>query len=253
MNNINTATVAGSLGNNVLKGKNIVVTGASKGIGNAVAAAFAAEGATLFLCARNEVALYNAVAILQTKYPDAVIKAKAADLSVKEQTIQFGNWVNEQCTAVDILINNAGRFLPGSVHNEAEGILEEMIATNLYSAYHLTRALLPKMMEKKGGHIFNICSIASLQAYSNGGSYSISKFALMGFSKNLREELKQYNIKVSAVYPGAVLTDSWAGYDNSANRIMEASDIATMILAACKLSPSAVVEDIILRPQLGDL
>src|SRR6202012_2805129 len=96
-------------------------------------------------------------------------------------------------------------------------------------------------------------SIAGLQAYENGGSYSISKFALTGFSKNLREELKPFHIKVTAVYPGAVLTDSWGNFDNKDGRIMEASDIATTIVAVSKLSPQAVVEEIILRPQLGDL
>lgn len=234
------------------KGKNIVITGASKGIGRAVAEAFAAEGANLFLCARNEVALYNTVASLQTKYPDAVISAKAADLAVKEQAIGFGNWVNEHGT-VDILVNNAGNFLPGSIHNEEDGVLEDMIAVNLYSAYHLTRAVLPKMMAAKSGAVFNLCSIASLNAYSNGGSYSISKFALLGFSKNLREELKPYHIKVCSIMPGAVLTDSWGDYDNSKHRIMEAGDIAEIIITATRLSPAAVIEDIVLRPQLGDL
>lgn len=234
------------------KGKNIVITGASKGIGRAVAEAFAAEGARLFLCARNEVALYNTVALLQTKYPDAIISAKAADLAVKEQAIGFGNWVNEHGT-VDILVNNAGNFLPGSVHNEEDGVLEDMIAVNLYSAYHLTRTVLPKMMAAKSGAVFNLCSIASLTAYSNGGSYSISKFAMLGFSKNLREELKPYHIKVCSIMPGAVLTDSWGDYDNSKHRIMEAGDVAQIILTATKLSPAAVIEDIVLRPQLGDL
>lgn len=234
-------------------GKRVVITGASRGIGKAVASAFAAEGAELFLIARNEVKLYDAVAALQTRYPDAVIKAKAFDLSVKEQAIQAGNWVNGHCTAVDILVNNAGNFMPGTVHNEADGVLEQMIHINLYSAYHLTRTVVPNMIAAKSGYIFNICSIASLQAYTNGGAYSISKFALLGFSKNLREEMKQHNIKVCAVMPGAVLTDSWGNYDNSKSRIMEASDVAEIIIAATKLSPGAVIEDIVLRPQLGDL
>src|SRR6185436_1829060 len=122
---------------------------------------------------------------------------------------------------------------PGSVHNEPDGSLESQVATNLYSAYHLTRTILPKMMERPStgsgrGHIFNICSIASLHAYNNGGAYSISKFALYGFSKNLREEMKPYGIKVTAVMPGAVLTDSWENFDNSSNRIMEATDIAKL-------------------------
>ncbi len=128
-----------------------------------------------------------------------------------------------------------------------------MIAVNLYSAYHLTRALLPGMMARRKGHIFNICSIASLQAYPNGGAYSISKFALAGFSRNLREEMKPHGIKVTAVYPGAVYTDSWAGSGVDPQRIMEAGDIAEMVYAAAGLSPQATVEDILLRPQLGDL
>lgn len=239
--------------NTPLQGKNIVITGASKGIGKAVAAAFSAEGANLFLCSRNEVQLYNTVAELQTKFSNTNIKAKAFDLSVKEQAIAFGNWVNETAGTTFILVNNAGSFLPGSVFNEEDGLLEKMMAVNLYSAYHLTRVLLPKMMEARAGFIFNICSIASMKAYANGGSYSISKFAMLGFSKNLREEMKPYHIKVSAISPGAILTDSWGDYDNSSHRIMEASDVASIILTAVKLSPAAVVEDIVLRPQLGDL
>jgi short-subunit dehydrogenase len=103
------------------------------------------------------------------------------------------------------------------------------------------------------GQIFNICSIASLAAYENGGAYSISKFALLGFSKNLRLEIKDQGIKVTAVCPGAVYTNSWSGSGVDPKRIMEARDIAKMIYAATQLSPQAVVEDIVMRPQLGDL
>ncbi len=237
---------------------NIIITGASKGIGKAIATAFAAEGATLFLCARNEVALYNTVAEIQTAYPTCTIKAKPVDLSVKEQAKSFGAWVlagiaNTPSGKIDILVNNAGNFVPGSTFKEEDGALEKMMDINLYSAYHLTRTLLPSMLEAKKALIVNMCSIASLSAYNNGGSYSISKFALMGYTKNLREELKTSLIKVMGVYPGAVMTDSWGDFDNSSRRIMEASDIANMILAASKLSAQAVVEDIILRPLLGDL
>ncbi|MFN8244195.1 MAG: SDR family NAD(P)-dependent oxidoreductase [Ferruginibacter sp.] len=236
---------------------NVVITGASKGIGKAIAAAFAAQQATLYICARNEAALQTTAAELEAGYPGCRVYYRAADLSDKQAAIAFGQWCLRQGVP-DILVNNAGFFLPGSVYNEAEGNLEQLMATNLYSAYHLTRSLLPAMMQEGAGtgaarHIFNICSVASLQAYPNGGAYSISKFALMGFSKNLREELQPHGIKVTAVYPGAVLSDSWKGFDNSNGRIMEAADVAAMIAAASRLSPQAVVEDIVLRPQLGDL
>lgn len=231
---------------------NIVITGASRGIGKAIAEIFAANSHSLFITSRSEVALYKAMEELQTKYPAASIKAKAADLSRKEEAIAFGKWCLASAIP-DIVVNNAGIFEPGSVYNEPDGALESQVATNLYSAYHLTRTVLPKMMERQSGHIFNICSVASLHAYENGGAYSISKFALHGFSKNLREEMKTYGIKVTAVFPGAVLTDSWGGFDNSNNRIMEASDIAAMVYAASQLSPQACVEDIVIRPVLGDL
>src|SRR5262249_49506501 len=133
------------------------------------------------------------------------------------------------------------------------GTLEKMIAVNLYSAYHVTRALVPGMINRQKGHIFNICSVASFQAYPNGGAYSISKHALAGFSKNLREEMKPYGVKVTTVYPGAAFTDSWAGSGVDPQRIMEAGDIAEMVFAASRLSPQATVEEILLRPQLGDL
>ena len=167
--------------------------------------------------------------------------------------MDFANWLLEKKITIDVLINNAGQFVPGSIYNEPEGNLEKMMEVNLYSAYHLTRALLPQMIKNKSGHIFNICSIASLNAYANGGSYSISKFALMGFSKNLREELKPFNIKVTAVYPGAVFTSSWEGAGIKPERIMEVADVAKMIFTASQLSPQACVEDIVMRPLSGDL
>ncbi len=234
------------------EGMKVLITGASRGIGKAVAEIFAANGHDLFLSSRNEVALYKVMEELQTKYPSVSIKAKAFDLSDKQQAKELGIWCLKY-SVPGILVNNAGLFEPGSVHNEPEGTLESQLDINLHSAYHLTRTVLPKMMERRWGHIFNLCSIASLHAYNNGGAYSISKFAMYGFSKNLREEMKTYNIKVTSVLPGAVHTDSWEGYDNSSKRIMEAQDIAKMIFACTQLSSAACVEEIVIRPQLGDL
>ncbi|MEP6628463.1 MAG: SDR family NAD(P)-dependent oxidoreductase [Ginsengibacter sp.] len=231
---------------------NIVITGASKGMGKAIAEKFASSKNHLFICSRNETPLAKTAEEISKKN-GGVVKYFAADLSEKKGVQAFYNWLLEQNIDVDILVNNAGEFIPGSVFSEEEGTLEKMINVNLFSAYHLTRKLLPRMMENRNGHIFNICSIASLKAYPNGGSYSISKYALMGFSKNLREEMKAYNIKVTAVYPGAVYTSSWEGSGVPKERIMESEDISQMIYAASLLSPQACVEDIVIRPLLGDL
>ena len=230
----------------------VVITGASKGLGKAIAEKFAAAGHRLFLCSRNESSLQATQQELSLKYSNKNIKISATDISKKENAIAFGKFCLEYATPA-VLINNAGSFLPGVIHTEKDGVFETMMQTNLNSAYYLTRTVLPAMMEAKSGHIFNMCSIASLAAYKNGGSYSISKFALLGFSKNLREELKPYNIKVTAVIPGAVYTDSWSGSGINPERIMQVDDVANMVYAASLLSPQACVEDIVMRPQLGDL
>jgi short-subunit dehydrogenase len=231
----------------------VIITGASRGLGLAMAEAFAKEGYDLYLTSRNEVNLYHALASLQTRFPGQIIKAKAFDIGSKSGAVEFGEWVLGSAVETDILINNAGIFEPGRVIDEPEGQMEKIMNTNFFSAYYVTRILLPSMMERKSGHIFNMSSIAALQAYPNGGSYSVSKFALTGFSKNLREELKPYSIKVTCVYPGAVYTDSWAAAGISPGRIMKATDIADTVVQISKLSPQAVVEDLVIRPLLGDL
>jgi|SRR4051812_23694660 short-subunit dehydrogenase len=232
---------------------NAIITGASRGIGRAVAQVFALHGYNLYLSSKNEHHLLQTIEELRTGFPAVSIDGKAFDLGKKQQARLFGEWVVGQADTIDVLVNNAGNFIQGNVSDEPEGALESMIETNLYSAYHLTRSVLPKMISERAGHIFTVCSIASLMAYPNGGAYSISKFALLGFSKNLRKELQPHGVKVTAVIPGAVYTDSWKGSGVAAERIMEADDIAKMIYACTQLSPQAVVEEIVARPQLGDL
>jgi short-subunit dehydrogenase len=109
------------------------------------------------------------------------------------------------------------------------------------------------MKSVKSGHIFNMCSIASIKAYDNGGSYAIAKFALLGFSKCLREELKAHGIRVTAIMPGATKTASWDGVDLPEERFMKVEDVAEMVYAAYSLSGRSVVEEVIIRPQLGDI
>jgi short-subunit dehydrogenase len=214
---------------------------------------FAAGGYTLYLCSRDAAKLAATAAELSAHYPAIAVNSFPADMGEKEQVEAFAGWIASTGATADVLINNAGQFIPGSVHNEPEGALETLMAVNLYSAYYLTRRLLPAMMAQRSGHIFNICSVASIKAYPNGGAYSISKYALAGFSANLREEMKPHGIKVTAVYPGAAYTDSWAGSGIDPQRLMTAADVAEMVFSASRLSPSATVEEILMRPQLGDL
>jgi short-subunit dehydrogenase len=231
--------------------KSIVVTGGTKGLGRAICEIFAQNGYAVFTCARTVADLTQMNEYWSAHFPDAVLHTFAADCSKKSEVLEFAEFVRTHTAQVQILVNNAGLFLPGLVSEEPEGLLATLLEVNLLSAYHLTRALLPAMSAP--GQIFNMCSVASLQAYPMGGSYSIAKFALLGFSKVLREELKPKGIKVTAIMPGATWSDSWQGVDVPFERLMQPTDIAQMIWATSQLSPSAVVEDIIIRPLLGDL
>ncbi len=230
----------------------VVVTGGSKGIGKAIVDRFAREGYSIATCSRSEDDLSALKEEMKSKHGTS-IHATRADLSKKEETDHFIEFVRLIAKPIAVLVNNSGRFIPGLVHEEKEGTLEEMIHTNLYSAYYVSRGLIQSMKREKSGDIFNICSVASFMAYPNGGSYSISKFAMYGMSKALREELKEFGIRVTAVLPGAVLTDSWDGTDLPEERFISVEDVAENIYATHKLSPRTVIEDIIIRPQLGDI
>lgn len=232
---------------------NIVITGSTKGIGKAITDTFAPFATTIFLTARTFSDLQSQQVELQELFPSVKILIFPADFSIKKEVASFGDFVNQHCSNVDVLVNNAGFFHPGSLMDEEEGLYELTMATNVTSAYVLCRKLIPSMRKAMSGYIFNICSVASLKAYPNGGSYSISKFALLGFTKNLREECIPFRIKVTAVIPGATWTQSWAGSGQKQERLMEVKDIASSMLSAYQLSPSAVVEEIIIRPIEGDL
>ena len=231
----------------------VVVTGGTKGIGRAIIEVFFAQGADIAFCARNADDVEQLHQELLKRDSSRSIVATVADVSKKEDVILFSEKINKRWNTINALVNNAGIFTPGEILHEDEGALEHMINTNLYSAYNLTRALAPGMIDQGGGHIFNICSVASLLALPGGGSYSISKFAMLGFSKVLREELKAKSVKVTSVMPGATWSNSWAGVDLPVSRLMQADDVAKQIWAAYDTSDAAVIEDIVLRPQLGDL
>jgi len=232
---------------------NVVITGASKGIGRAIALKFLQEGHNIAICGRNIDSLLAFQKEAKKIQPTALILISVCDISISSEIEQFAIECISAFGTIDILINNGGVFIPGKITEEENGKLEKTIETNLYSAYRLSRSLIPHMHTSQKPHIFNICSIASILAYPNGGSYSISKFAMLGFSKVLREELKPKGIKVTSILPGATWSDSWSGIDLPHERLMEADDIADTVWAAYNLGPSAVVEEIIIRPALGDL
>lgn len=230
--------------------KTIVVSGCTRGIGRAICDLFISKGYAVAGYARNEADLESMRASYRKSYPGQAFLLMQADATVKQDIIRFAGEVKKTFPQTDILVNNTGTYQPGQIMAEPDGMLESMMQTNLYSAYYLTRALNGCIRK----HIVNIASIASLQAYEGGASYTISKFAMLGFSRQLRHELRESGIKVTTLLPGAVRTDSWNGTNLPEERFLQPGDIAeTIYTVCCSLTAGADVEEIILRPQKGDI
>ena len=233
--------------------KTIVVTGGSKGIGKSIVFKFAKNGFDIITCSRNAKELYSLESNLKSIYSEINLFTLKADLSNKDDCNKFIRFVNKKTKSIDVLVNNVGAFVPGKLISEDDSALKFMIDTNLYSNYWVTRGLVKIFTNQKSGHIFNICSIASKIAYSNGGSYCVSKFALYGMSLCLREELKDKGIKVTSILPGATRTGSWDGTSLPDDRFIKPEDVSNSIFGAYNTSKGANVEEIIIRPQLGDI
>lgn len=233
--------------------KRAIITGATTGIGRAIAEAMWQEGYSLAVCARTHEDLIAMADVFQPKEEAQQFLWRTTDLSESGELLAFCELIRHHWSTVDVLVNNAGIFVQGGVLTEDDGVLESMMKVNMYSVYHLTRKMLPLLQQSDQGHVFNMCSVASIKAYPNGGSYAITKSALLGFSRNLREETKRMGIKVTTVIAGATWSDSWAGVDYPEDRLMPAKDIAEAVMSALRMGPISVVEEILIRPQLGDL
>lgn len=229
-----------------------VITGATKGIGRALVDVFSNEGFNIAICSRNEKELQQVKLQTEKKFNNKVFY-EVCNVADKNSCLNFVQKVRQHAGIPEVLINNAGIFVPGQIHQEEEEAFEKTLNTNLVSVYHITRGFLPEMIKSRKGHIFNMCSTASIVPYVNGGSYCISKFGLLGFSKVLREEMKPYDIRVTSVIPGATFTASWEGTDLPEERFMKPEDVADAMINCYKLSGRTVVEELLLRPQLGDL
>lgn len=225
---------------------NAVITGATRGIGKAIAIRLAEHGYNLAICSRNSLELERFEKELQ--YTGAKILTWQADCSIKEEVYAFCDVVNAQMGKVDVLVNNAGMYLPGSLLDEADDQLEKQMNLNLNAAYYLSKYFGKMMREQQSGHIFNICSVASKAVVENGGSYSVTKSALLSLNDVLRQELSKYNVKVSAILPGSTLTSSWEGTNIPAERFVQPEDIASALYTILNLSKGVNVDEIVLKP-----
>lgn len=227
--------------------KKVVISGATRGIGRAIAMRLAKEGYDLAISARSAKDLNEFKEEATEKYKEIEILTYACDLSNADDAKAFATYVQSQWKKIDILINNAGSFVEGGITDTSENVLEQMMNINFYSAYHLSKNLCGRMQAAKSGHIFNICSIASKEIVKGASYYSISKHAMYAFSNALREELRKDLVKVSTILPGSTYTSSWED-ETLQPLLVQAEDIADSIMLALTMSASAVAEELIIKP-----
>jgi short-subunit dehydrogenase len=233
--------------------KNALITGATKGMGKAIAIAFAKEGVNLAVCSRNENDLAAFKQELLNINPQIKVFTKVADGSAKEQLLQFASEAEKELGFIGIIVSSLGMFDPVSILDEGDSAFEKQMNTNLMPAYHLYRFFGKKMIAQREGHIFTICSVASLDPIASAGTYSVTKYALLGLTKVMRQEMMPHKVKVTAVIPGSTLTNSWAGTTISPDKFILSEDIASAVISAYRMSAGANVEEIIIRPTDGQI
>jgi 3-oxoacyl-[acyl-carrier protein] reductase len=220
-----------------LKNKTAIITGGGKGIGRAAAIALAREGVNLGLVARSRTDLEGLQAALSSTHGSKVFIA-AADISDKTEADSAIATLIEQLGSVDILLNNAGTAAFGTVVDMDPAEWERIIQVNLMGTYYVTRAVLPSMLKQSSGSIINVASTAGERGFATGSAYCASKFAVLGFTEALMQEVRKSNIRVTALTPSTVNTElaqNTGLIKDNGDRMMQPEDMAELIVAALKL------------------
>jgi len=227
-----------------LKNKNALVTGAGKGIGKAVAIALAKEGVNVILVARTQSDLEKVAKEVNS------FGVKSLALTADVSDINSVNNAVEKALAefktIDILINNAGIAAFGKFLELEPAAWERIIQVNLMGTYYVTRAVLPNMIERQTGDIINISSTAGLSGNALTSAYSASKFAVLGLTESLMQEVRKHNIRVTALIPSTVATDMAKELkltDGNPDKVMQSEDMAELIIAQLKLNRRVFIKN----------
>jgi short-subunit dehydrogenase len=231
--------------------KNALITAATKGMGRAIAIAFAKEGVNLAICARTGDPLAAFKNELSAINPAIKIFASVTDCSIKQQVLAFAGAAEQELGFISIIVNNVGMYQYSSILDDDDEAFEKQVNTNLAPAYLLYRYLGKNMITAREGHIFTICSVASLNPIAEAGTYSVTKYAALGLSKVMRLEMQPYGVKVTAIIPGSTLTNSWEGMTVDKDKMVLPEDIASAIINVYRMSAGANVDEIVIKPITG--
>jgi NAD(P)-dependent dehydrogenase (short-subunit alcohol dehydrogenase family) len=223
-----------------------LITGASRGIGLAIAKTLAALGARIGLCARDPQRLAGAAAELERQ--GAAVKAVPADVSRSAAVVPLIETIEQSLGPVEILVNNAGIGVFGPIQDASEANWDAVMDTNLKSVFLLSRAVAPSMISRRTGHIINIASLAGKNAFAGGGIYCASKWGLLGLTECLAEDLRPFGIRVSAICPGSVATDFSPHATKDPNKMLQPEDIAHAVSMILTQAPQSFISEVLLRP-----
>ena len=229
-----------------LEGKIAVVTGASRGIGLAIAHRLGQMGAKLSICARDPQKLEAATNQLRAIAP--AVFAAPVDVRREDQIATFVQYTQKNLGPIDILVNNAGIGWFGPAHEASEQTWDAILDTNLKSVFLMSKTVAPAMIERKTGHIVNIASLAGKNAFKNGGIYCASKWGLLGLTECMAEDLRQHGIRVSTVCPGSVATDFSPHTGKDPAKMLQSEDIAHAVETIVTQSPQSFISQILIRP-----
>ncbi|MFZ0884718.1 MAG: SDR family NAD(P)-dependent oxidoreductase [Candidatus Acidiferrales bacterium] len=229
-----------------LEGKAAIVTGASRGIGLAIAQRLANMGAKLSICARDPQKLEAAANDLRKAAP--AVFAAPVDVTCADQITTFVSLTAKNLGPIEILVNNAGIGYFGLTHEATEHNWDSVLDTNLKSVFLMSKAVAPTMIEQRGGHIINIASLAGKNTFRGGGIYCASKWGLLGLTGCMAEDLRQYGIRVSAICPGSVATDFSPHAGKDASKLLQADDIARAVEMIVTQAPQSFMSEVLMRP-----
>jgi 3-oxoacyl-[acyl-carrier protein] reductase len=229
-----------------LDGKVALITGASRGIGLAIARRLGKMGAKLSICSKNPQKLEAAKDDLQRDVKD--LFACAIDVTHAREISSFVADTEKNIGPVEILVNNAGIGYFGPTHEASEQTWDSILDTNLKSVFLMSKAVAPGMIQRRSGHIINIASLAGKNTFRNGGVYCASKWGLLGLTGCMAEDLRQYGIRVSAICPGSVATEFSHHEGKDAAKLLQSEDIAHAVAMLVTQEPQSFISEILIRP-----
>ena len=229
-----------------LKGKVAVVTGASRGIGLAIARKLGSLGAKLSLCARRADKLENVASELKSAGAEVVVVV--ADVTSPDHIRSLVEETKQAFDSIDILVNNAGIGYFEPFYEASESNWDSVLDTNLKSVFLLSKAVATGMIERRTGHIINIASLAGKNAFAGGAVYCASKWGLLGMTECMAEDLRAYGIRVSAICPGTVATDFSPHAGKDPRKMLQPEDIAHVVEGIVTQAPQSFISEVLLRP-----